>query len=176
MTPHPFWPGNAISDPEIDSLCTDVHRSSINSLQANKWTRFQSSRRCRWQCVHVIIDKYTPCSFHVDRCAQGLSDWVLTVEHPATIIVTRRYSSGPGVVQQSAMSSLVRSFASLYCQKLRSTTRLGPVTVAPPRFQALNRRGFSASSGAADARRPPAALPMPSQQSQQQKRTPFFTW
>ncbi|XP_066379482.1 uncharacterized protein [Miscanthus floridulus] len=74
------------------------------------------------------------------------------------------------------MSSLVRSFASLYCQKLRSTTRLGPVTAAPPRFQAMNRRGLSASSGAADARRPPAALPMPSQQSQQQKRTPFFTW
>ncbi|CAD6204779.1 unnamed protein product [Miscanthus lutarioriparius] len=75
------------------------------------------------------------------------------------------------------MSSLVRSFASLYCQKLRSATRLGPVTAAPPRFQALNRRGLSASSGAAEARRPPA-LPMPSQQSQsqQQKRTPFFTW
>uniref|UniRef100_C6JRS2 Uncharacterized protein n=1 Tax=Sorghum bicolor TaxID=4558 RepID=C6JRS2_SORBI len=64
------------------------------------------------------------------------------------------------------MSSLVRSFASFYCQKLRSTTRLGPVTAAPSRFQELNRRGFSGSSGAADARRSPA-LPMPSQQSQE---------
>jgi hypothetical protein len=73
------------------------------------------------------------------------------------------------------MSSLVRSFASFYCQKLRSTTRLGPVTAAPSRFQELNRRGFSGSSGAADARRSPA-LPMPSQQSQEKQRTPFFTW
>ncbi|TKV94052.1 hypothetical protein SEVIR_9G250800v4 [Setaria viridis] len=70
------------------------------------------------------------------------------------------------------MASLVRSFASLYCQKLRSTTRLGPVTAAPPRFHATNRQMFSASSGAAEAR-PPPALP---RQFQEQQRTPFFTW
>ncbi|CAN6305360.1 unnamed protein product [Urochloa humidicola] len=63
------------------------------------------------------------------------------------------------------MSSLVRSFASLYCQKLRSTTRLGPA--APPRFQAVNQQRFSA-----DTRLPPA-LP---RQYQEQQRTPLFTW
>ncbi|CAL4933106.1 unnamed protein product [Urochloa decumbens] len=68
------------------------------------------------------------------------------------------------------MSSLVRSFASLYCQKLRSTTRLGPA--APPRFQEVNRQRFSASSGAAGTRSPPAL----SRQYQEQDQTPFFTW
>ncbi|WVZ58657.1 hypothetical protein U9M48_008900 [Paspalum notatum var. saurae] len=63
------------------------------------------------------------------------------------------------------MSFLVRSFASLYCQKLRSTTRLGPVALAPPRLQAqaFDRRGFSAASSS-------------QQYHQEQERTPFFTW
>ncbi|NP_001347853.1 uncharacterized protein LOC100278970 isoform 2 [Zea mays] len=70
------------------------------------------------------------------------------------------------------MSSLVRSFGSLYSQKLRSTTRLGSATAAPPRFQALVRSGFSGSSHGGDVRRPPAR---PSQhQSQDKERTPFF--
>ncbi|CAN6293753.1 unnamed protein product [Urochloa humidicola] len=63
------------------------------------------------------------------------------------------------------MPSLARSFASLYCQKLRSTTRLGPA--APPRFQAVNRQRFSADT------RLPSALP---HQYQEQQRTPLFTW
>ncbi|KAJ1295674.1 hypothetical protein BS78_01G240700 [Paspalum vaginatum] len=63
------------------------------------------------------------------------------------------------------MSSLLRSFASLYCQKLRSTTRLGPVVVAPPRLQAqaFDPRGFSVASSSQQYR-------------QEQGRTPFFTW
>ncbi|KAF8720719.1 hypothetical protein HU200_023622 [Digitaria exilis] len=68
------------------------------------------------------------------------------------------------------MSSLLRSFASLYCQKLRSTTRLGPAAL--PRFQAVNQRMFSSSGGTADAGPPP---PLPRQYNEQQ-RTPFFTW
>ncbi|KAF8723273.1 hypothetical protein HU200_021790 [Digitaria exilis] len=68
------------------------------------------------------------------------------------------------------MSSLLRSFASLYCQKLRSTTRLGPAV--PPRFQAVNQRMFSSSGGTADAGPPPALL----RQYNEQQRTPFFTW
>ncbi|TVU30857.1 hypothetical protein EJB05_22503 [Eragrostis curvula] len=69
------------------------------------------------------------------------------------------------------MSSLVRSFASLYCQKLRSTTRLGPVT-APPRFQVCDQPRFLASGAAGATRRPPA-LP----RQYEQERTPtFFTW
>jgi hypothetical protein len=76
--------------------------------------------------------------------------------------------------KNQAMASLVKSFASLYCQKLRSTTRLGPAAAAPPRLQVTNRRVFSFSSGgAAPDARPPPALP---RQFQEQQRTPFFTW
>ncbi|GJM84412.1 hypothetical protein PR202_ga00078 [Eleusine coracana subsp. coracana] len=62
------------------------------------------------------------------------------------------------------MSSLVRSLASLYCQKLRSTTRLGPAT-ASVHFQAFDRPRFLATGG-----RP--ALP----HQYEQERTSFFTW
>lgn len=87
-------------------------------------------------------------------------------------IRTQRSGADCFVLQQSAMSSLVRSFGSLYSQKLRSTTRLGSATAAPPRFQALVRSGFSGSSHGGDVRRPPAR---PSQhQSQDKERTPFF--
>ncbi|XP_039832306.1 uncharacterized protein LOC120692970 [Panicum virgatum] len=65
------------------------------------------------------------------------------------------------------MSSLIRSFASLYCQMLRSTTVLGPA--AAPRFQAVDRQPSSGVAGT----RPPPALP---RRYREQQRTPFFTW
>ncbi|KAL6883691.1 hypothetical protein ACP4OV_011105 [Aristida adscensionis] len=71
------------------------------------------------------------------------------------------------------MSSLVRSFASLYAQKLRSTTRLGPATAAPARsaFAAAGNRPRSfASGGAADTARRPRAP------QDEHERVPFFTW
>ncbi|XP_062200301.1 uncharacterized protein LOC133902987 [Phragmites australis] len=86
------------------------------------------------------------------------------------------------------MSSLLRSFASLYCQKLRSTTRLGPsCNNVAARFPASDGRMFLASGeqhrgvreyrvtgGAADDTRRPAALALPCHHGQE--RTPFLTW
>ncbi|PUZ39294.1 hypothetical protein GQ55_9G279200 [Panicum hallii var. hallii] len=89
---------------------------------------------------------------------------------PSPEITVLPIISIPGARRPSAMSSLIRSFASLYCQKLRSTTVLGPA--AAPRFQAVDRERFSASSGAAGTR-PAPALP---RQYREQQRTPFFTW
>jgi hypothetical protein len=67
------------------------------------------------------------------------------------------------------MSSLARS---IYCQKLRSTTQLGPAT-ANPRFHAFDWKRFLASGGPAATGRQPA---LPRRHQRQREGTSFFTW